>query len=196
MINKLEEVDLTGSDVTSKQAACVFSLMVTKSNLKKLNLDIGNWHTLLQGDALAELLAEALTRLEEVKLPTRLNLKQKKAIFAALDASHGPLKRLDISGSGNLDIYPLGYNDLSDVNAVLIANVVNKMEFMDIRYTNLTVSQITAILKQSVVATSLRKLLIVGDETRKFRRQTKRMEKLLARALQVIPITDFREPDH
>ena len=70
------------------------------------------------------------------------------------------------------------------------------MELVDIRYTNLTIPQVTAILKQSIVATSLKKLLIVGDETRKFRRQTKRMEKLLARALKVIPLTDFREPDH
>ena len=205
VINKLEEVDLTGAGMTSKQTTAVFTLMIQNSNLKKLNLDIGTegpfrpyWNIRTEGGGPIngvnpELLAEALTHLEEVKLPTRLNLKQKKAIFATLNASHGRLKRLDISGKGG---NVLNDNNLSDVDAALIANVVNKMEFVDIRYTNLTVSQITAILKQSLATTSLKKLLIVGNDTRKFRRQTKRMEKLLAQALQVIPITDFREPDH
>ena len=136
-----------------------------------------------------EYLAEALTHLEEVKLPKSLNTNQKKVIFATLDASHGSLKRLDMSGKG---ASVLQENDLSDVDATVMANVVNKMEFVDIRYTNLTVPQITAILKQSLVSTSLKTLLIVGDEARKFRRQTKRMEKLLAQALQVIHVTDLR----
>ena len=188
VINKLEEVDLTGAAVTSKQAIAVFTLMIKNSNLKKLNLDITKvadrfiskkWRHQING-VNPELLAEALTHLEEVKLPTCLDLEQKNAIFATLDASQGQLKRLDISG-----------NDLSDVDAVLVANVVNKMEFVDIQNTDLTVSQITAILKQSVAATSLKELLIMGWDKRKFRRQTKRIEKLLARALQVIPTTDL-----
>ena len=205
-INKLEEVDLTGCGLTSRQAQVLFTLMNKDSNLKKLNFDIGTdnlkyppyWSIRTEGQAPIntvppEYLAEALTHLEEVKLPTSLNVKQKKAIFATFDASHGRLKRLDISGKGGS---VLNDNDLSSVDATLMANVVNKMEFVDIRYTNLTVSQISAILKQSLVATTLKTLFIVGDETRKFRRKTKRMEKLLAQALQVIPITDFREPDH
>ena len=193
VINKLEEVDLTGADMTSQQATALFTLMIKNSNLKKFNLGTV-WRTgptPIDG-VNPDLLAKALTHLEEVKLPPPLNSKHAKAIFATLDASHGRLKRLDISG--NRSTY--NHNDLSSVDAALIGNVVNKMETVDIRYTNLTVPQITAILTQSLVATSLKKILIVGDETGKFRRQTKKMTKLLARAMQVIPITDFREPNH
>ena len=175
VINKLEEVDLTGAAVSSKQAIAVFTLMIKNSNLKKLNLDITKvadrfiskkWRHQING-VNPELLAEALTHLEEVKLPTCLDLEQKNAIFATLDASLGRLKRLDISG-----------NDLSDLDAVLIANVVNKMEFVDIRECDLTVSQITAILKQSIAATSLKKLLIIGYDRRKFRRQFRQLRQL------------------
>ena len=197
VINNLQEVDLTGAKMTCLQVTALLTLMIECSNLKKFNLDIDthrsnrHWYSKTDGRPPINgvdpiLLAEALTHLEEVKLPAGLNRKQVITIFAFLDTFHGRLKRLDISGGDIFD-----QNDLAPVDAVLIANVVNKFEAVDITYTNLTVSHTYAILKQISTATSLKKFFIVGNERRKFRRQTKRMEKLYDRARQVIPITDL-----
>ena len=70
-INQLVEVDLIGANLTCLQITEMFTMMIKHSNLKKLNLSF-NFNVLRVNQ---ELLADALAYLEEVKLPTRSNMK-------------------------------------------------------------------------------------------------------------------------
>jgi len=115
-----------------------------------------------------KLLAKAVTQLEEVQLSgTQLTPQQVEAIFAAIDKS-SLLKVLKICG-----------NNLSSVNPVVMARGVNKLETVDLRHTSMKRQQMTQVLTQSLVATSLRKLKLKGNE--------KVDEDLYRRAQQVIP---------
>ena len=79
-INQLVEVDLIGANLTCLQITEMFTMMIKHSNLKKLNLSF-NLNVLRVNQ---ELLADALAYLEEVKLPTRSNMKHFLRRFAEI----------------------------------------------------------------------------------------------------------------
>ena len=124
--------------------AAILTAMVGKSSLDPAsNQDLSD----LDGN----LLAEAVAELEEADLSsTRLTPKQVEAIFAALDTTN-KLKRLDIT-----------MNDLSPVDPEVMARVINKLEMVSMLFARLTEQQITRILEQSLVSTSLKRLELHG----------------------------------
>ena len=71
VINKLEEADLTGANLGSHQITALFTKMMKETNLRKLDLslNLGVWHVN------QELVDAALTRVEEIKLPVRHDVR-------------------------------------------------------------------------------------------------------------------------
>ena len=93
--------------------------------------------------------ARLLHRLEEVDMwSTELTRQQLEAVLTAAEASC-TLRKLN-----------LGNNNLSLVEPGLLARAVNSLEEVDIRHTLLTKEQVEAILSQSLVQTSLKRLVM------------------------------------
>jgi len=146
---QLEEVQLFGANVSVQQVAAICTAMSGNSNLKKLNLsnNLLNWDQSEMPIVDANILAQAVSKLEEVGLQyTTMNLQQVEAIFAALNTS-SHLKVLDITG-----------NDLSSVDPDVLARVVSKLETADISNTFLTEQQMDRILTKSILHTNLKEL--------------------------------------
>ena len=98
----------------------------------------------------ASLLARAVNMLEEVQMySTELTGQQTEAIFTAIIEGNCKMKKLDMSG-----------NILSNVDAGLLASAVNSLEEVKMNFTKLTKDQVEAVLTQSLVNTSLRRLEI------------------------------------
>jgi len=72
VINKLEEADLTGANLSSHQITALFTKMMKKTNLKKLNLSLNLGVRLVN----QELVNAALTRVEEIKLPNQHDVRE------------------------------------------------------------------------------------------------------------------------
>ena len=149
VVNRLEEVEMWSLDLTVKQWEEVMIVKVKgDSRLKKL--DLSN-NILPKVDA--GLLARAVARLEEVKLwDTRLTMKQWEDVMTAIGQGDSRLKKLEISN-----------NNMSKVDPGLLARAVNRLEEVDMYRTQLTFKQAEAILTQSLVKTSLRKLEFSED---------------------------------
>merc|ERR1719319_1193030 len=79
-----------------------------------------------------ELLAQAVTQLEEV-VHTRLTPQQVTAICTAM------------TGNSMLKALGLTDNNLSSVDAGILAQAVTQLEVVELGYTNLTPQQVTAI---------------------------------------------------
>ena len=93
--------------------------------------------------------ARLLHRLEEVDMwSSELTRQQLEAILTAAESS-STLRKLN-----------LGNNKLSLVEPWLLARAVNRLEEVDIRHTLLTKEQVEAILSQSLVKTSLKRLVL------------------------------------
>ena len=193
VLNKIEEVELYGAYITCEQITAICTLMMENSKLKVLDLKCIKTWTMQKGHDIAMvdpvLLAHAITQLEEVKLPIRLSPEKLKAIFAALNMPSSRVKRLNMSGI-----------NLSSVDANVMANVVNKLEIVDIRITHLTSLQITEILTQSLVTTSLKELYMPGEPClgesnlplgELVLPGNKQRRKLLERVRRIIPTTVF-----
>ena len=102
----------------------------------------------------AGLLVRVVDKLEEVSfLDTELTGKQVEAVMAAIRAEGCLVKKLNIS-----------FNNLSTVEPRLLASLVNRLEEVRMYRTQLTVKQVEAVLTQSLVKTSLRKLVMEGNE--------------------------------
>ena len=102
----------------------------------------------------AGLLARVVDKLEEVSfLDTELTGKQVEAVMTAIRAEGCLVKKLNIS-----------FNNLSTVEPRLLASLVNRLEEVRMYRTQLTVKQVEAVLTQSLVKTSLRKLVMEGNE--------------------------------
>ena len=102
----------------------------------------------------AGLLARVVDKLEEVSfLDTELTGKQVEAVMAALRAEGCLVKKLNIS-----------FNNLSIVEPRLLASLVNRLEEVRMHKTQLTVKQVETVLTRSLVKTSLRRLVMEGNE--------------------------------
>ena len=93
--------------------------------------------------------ARLLHRLEQVDMwSSELTSQQLEAILTAAQAS-STLRKLN-----------LGNNKLSLLEPELVAMAVNSLEEVDIRHTLLTREQVETILNQSLVKTSLKRLVL------------------------------------
>ena len=145
-VTRVEVLDMYDASLTCLQATAVFASIQEGTRLKVLNLVANN---LSEVDS--AVLGKSVALLEEAYLSrTRLAPQQVEAIFEALGrCSH--LRTLSLLG-----------NNLSSVEANELAREVNKLETADLRHTNLNSQQISRVLRQSLVATSL-KQLHMGD---------------------------------
>ena len=111
--------------------------------MKKLEMSGNNLSTVDAG-----LLARAVNMLQEVNMgDIQLTVEQGTAIFTAINQENCKMKQLNISN-----------NNLSSVDAGLVARAVNMLEEVEMEDTQLTREQEGAILTQSLVKTSLRRL--------------------------------------
>merc|ERR1719319_437600 len=139
-VTQLEEVVHTR--LTPQQVTAICTAMTGNSPLKALGLTDNNLSSVHP-----ELLAQAVTQLEEVDLVnTDLTPQQVKAIFAALDTSC------------KMKILKIQNNNLSSVDPDVLARGVNKPETVDMCGTDLTEQQMTKILTRSLLITNLKKL--------------------------------------
>ena len=140
-VNKLEEVEMAFNSFSTKQLEAILSTIgQQKSNLKKLNISCNNLSSV---DPL--LLVRAVSRLEEINLDgTELTLMQARGIMLTIGFDKfSTLQKLVLSD-----------NDLSKVKPDLFAKAVNRLEEVDMTNSQLTLEQMEAILKQSLVSTS------------------------------------------
>ena len=145
-LSQMEEVDLGRSSLACAQASALATALAQGVRLKRLNLfqcDVSS--------VVPELLARAVTNLEEVTLwHSRLTTQQVEAVFRAL-ASSSALRRLDIS-----------YNNLSSVEAGVLGQAVARLEMADMGSTSLTGNQVTSILTAVLRSSCLTSLWISG----------------------------------
>ena len=66
-------------------------------------------------------------------------------------------------GNSRLKMLEIACDDLSLVDASLLARALNRLEVVEVRWSELTQEQGEAILTQSLVKTSLRSLLMMKD---------------------------------
>ena len=96
------------------------------------------------------LLARVVTGLEEVKwVIVELTVIQVEEILTAICAEDCLVMKLDIS-----------YTNLSSVDTSLLAKAVNRLEEVVMSVTGLTASQVETVPRQSLVESSLRKLIV------------------------------------
>jgi len=146
-VAKLDTLEICGCDLTTEQAETIlFSIRNGENKLK--SLDLG-------GNDLAEvnpdLMAGAVSKLETVGLNCiKMTTAQAKAIFYSIN-KNSKLKNLHI------------YNDLTELEADLIALTGIKLESLYLGSDNvMTSEQTNTLLRQSLVQTSLKKLEICG----------------------------------
>jgi len=146
-VTQLEEVELCCTFLTLQQVTAICTSMTGNSQLKTLNLAANDLSSVD-----ADILAQAVTKLEEVKLAdTDLTPQQVEAIYAALDISC------------KMKILRIGANNLSSVDPDVLARVTNKLETVNMRDTHLTEQQMTRILTKSLLTTNLKKLYMEGN---------------------------------
>ena len=151
MVKKLEELEMWNRQVTGQQLEAVMTALCEgDSGLKKLTIADNDLSSVDAG-----LLASAVKTLEGVEMYyTHLTVEQGTAIFTAINQENCNMKKLDISE-----------NNLSSVDTGLLARSVNMLEEVVMNRTELTVKQMEAILTQSLVKTSLRRLeMNMGDD--------------------------------
>ena len=130
-INKLEDVSLLNSQITTEQAQAIFKQMAEETQLKSLkNLR----HNLSMIPA--NIFGNGLRKLEEVSLRhCNLNKEQVLALF------------LGVSTGSQLKILDLSFNNLSSVEPYYLARGVNMFEDVTLTRTFLTCEQINTILR-------------------------------------------------
>ena len=155
-VTSLEQVDLWQTELTQEQSKEIFTAICAGgSRLKSLylgsNLIIhSNPTDLSLVDT--ELLARAVTSLVEVHLQnTELTQEQSEAVFAAIIERDSPLEKLNMRG-----------NNLSLVEPSILGRAVNNLEEVNLGYCQLSQQQAEAILTESLVKTSLKKLDMSG----------------------------------
>ena len=147
-VTKLEEVRMFGTELSRKQKEAILTAITQKNcQLKKLNISHINLSSVSPS-----LLASAVNLLEEaVMYATQLTSQQMEAILTGICGGDSRVKNLDVT-----------YSNLSTVDSGLLACAVNMLEEVEMEDTQLTVQQGEAILTQSLVKTSLRRLNMGG----------------------------------
>ena len=159
LVARMEEVGMRGTRLKVQQLEAVLaSISSGDSRLKKLDISHNNLATVSPA-----LLASAVSSLQEAVLShTQLTWQQGEAILTAITSGDSRLKILNISG-----------NNLAKVDPGLLASAVNRLEEVEVevkmwvgghRWNSmlLTMEQMVAILTQSLVKTSLRRLEMRG----------------------------------
>ena len=119
-----------------------------QSKLRKLGTPSKNLSTVDAG-----LIAIVVYRLVWVQFcRTGMTVKQWEAILTGISEGNSRLKKLEIA-----------CDDLSLVDASLLARALNRLEVVEVRWSELTQEQGEAILTQSLVKTSLRSLMMMKD---------------------------------
>jgi len=155
-LQRLESLEMRFSPLNLSQATVLFTSIAqfnqhpcqpdSVRRLKRIEIRGNNFSSLQP-----QILAQAVSKLEEVDLSDNmLTSDQAEAIFSAVGRNLLPKVRK----------LSLGNNDLNSVDSVLMGKGVNKVEYCDLRNANLTVYQVTSILRQSVVQKSLKMLNI------------------------------------
>jgi len=174
IISKLTTAKLCSSFLSQRQASELFSALEHGLHLKRLVL----WDVDLSS-VNPDQFGRTLTQLEEVDLrSTELTPEQGEAIFANLGEGETKLK---------LRRLWVGSNNLSCVNAELMARGVNRLEVVDITGTWMKSHQVTSILNQSLVKTRLillRLAILVADSNAAF--ATRANQELINLAKRVI----------
>ena len=135
------------NSLSTKQLEAILSTIgQQKSNLKKLNISCNNLSSV---DPL--LLVRAVSRLEEINLDgTELTFMQARGIMLTIGFDKfSTVQKLVLSD-----------NDLSKVKPDLLAKAVNRLEEVDMTNSQLTLEQVEAILKQSLVSTYLKSIFM------------------------------------
>ena len=158
-VTSLGQVDLWQTELTQEQTKEIFTAICSGgSRLKSLHIGSNavqfnpesGMTNLSSVDA--ELLARAVTSLVEVNLEnTELTQEQSEAVFAAIIERDSQLEKLDMRG-----------NNLSLVEPSILGRAVNNLEEVNLGYCQLSQQQAEAILTESLVKTSLRKLDMSG----------------------------------
>jgi len=132
------------TDLTPQQLTAIFTALSVSSNIKKLDLT-GN--DLSSVDA--ELLARPFTQLEVVDLEnTQLTPQQVRAIFTAM------------TGNSKLRALFLKNNDISSVDADILAQTVTQLECIDLGNSCLTPHQVETIFAAISSSSNLKTLLL------------------------------------
>jgi len=144
----LKDVNLGSTNLTNKQVTALFQKMSQNCPLKTLNLSL-----IKLSSVEPELLAIAVNRLEDVNLKfTNLSTEQMTSILSHVQEDT-KLKKLQ-----------LGENNLSSVESELLATAVNRLEDVDLRFSELSTEQMTSILSHVQEHTKLKKLCLRGNK--------------------------------
>ena len=164
LVERLEDVNLFHTFLTRDQATAIFTAISQNSKLKRLN--IGNNKLSLIHPAL---LAEAVSNLEEVSFQQQmLNSHQPTSIFMSLSGeaaltSHQIGAVFAVGGRGTkLRHLNLAGNNLSSVEPGHLAQVVSRLEDMNLYDTSLTSHQVEAVIQALVRPSSRLKRLNMG----------------------------------
>ena len=145
-VRGLEVVRIQANQLGEEQVEAVLNALEEEQegNLKSLQISYNSLASVKP-----ELLARLVARVEEVGLMTcLLTPHQLQHLFTTLSNSNS-LRRLDIS-----------HNNLSTLEASLLAEVVNKLEVAVVNRTGLDQEQVTAVISRSLEATRLTVLCI------------------------------------
>ena len=146
-LNKLETVNISCTHLRPEQAQSIFDSISEKTSVKRLNMGYMNLsevnHTTL---------ATAINRLEAVNIQTTLiTPEQATAVFTYINTGT------------NLNSLNIRSNDLTEVDPILLASALNKVNTVNVEYTALTSQQIVAVLNAITVETKLTNLFIKRD---------------------------------
>ena len=148
--SQLDSLSLDYCHPTPAQMSALFTRCTTKTNLKKLQL---NYVELEAVDP--DIFSQGIRNIHQVTFCSRWpSDNQIEKMFESLSEKTN-LKELDLNGK-----------DLSCVDPDILAHGVNKLERLDISFTQLTKHQLERIFQQAVVKTSLRYLDITGNINR------------------------------
>ena len=148
VVARMEEVEMVKTHLTVQQLEAILADISTGVSQTKV-IDISNNEL---SSLNPSLLTSAVTKLCELRVGnSQLTLVQLKAILTAISTASNKVKKLVLSNS-----------NLSTVDSNLLARAVNSLHEVELNNTKLTTGQVKAILTQSLVMTSLRKLQIRG----------------------------------
>ena len=152
------------------QVIAICTAMTTNSQLKVVNLAK---NVLTSVDA--DLLGQAVNQLEEVDLyDTKLTTQQAEKVLEAV-ITNSKLKVLNMQN-----------NNLSLVDADILAKAVNKLESVEMYNTDLTGQQITEVLSRSLVTTSLSHIAMGSGQGQGFDRELLKQAKKVIRQLYLV----------
>ena len=186
MTRQLEELNLVGTrngNMMRDQIGTIIEAVAaveapTLKNLVLYNIDFG----LVDGC----LLARMVTQVENLKLSSDniLDEDQAKAIFGAIAAAPGKLKKLSLSSK-----YPL-----ASVDADVLASAANRLEFFEIDVVDFSSHHVEMILTKASEKTSLQKLIFNMTRGPGRGEPTRGDSKMIKEAEKVVPHISFPGP--